>query len=61
VREGYNLRATCLGCGHVAVIDAEALWKRCRTAKDRLIETIEAKLKCGSCGARKAACQPCDK
>lgn len=58
VKAGYGLRVTCLGCGHIVVLDALAISLSCRSAKDRSLEMIEARLKCVQCGERKAACQP---
>lgn len=58
VREEYNLRVTCLGCGHVAVLCSRTLMVVARPGKSQSLEVIERQLKCRNCGARKAACQP---
>jgi transcription elongation factor Elf1 len=61
LKAGYNLRATCLACGHVTVLDALSVSMRCKSAKDRAIATIEQRLKCAQCGARNASCGPVER
>ncbi|MGV3511901.1 MAG: hypothetical protein ACO1OX_07835 [Novosphingobium sp.] len=58
VREGYNLRVTCLGCGHVRVLCSRTLMVFPRPGKNDRLDVIERQLKCGNCRARKAAIQP---
>lgn len=58
VREEYNLRVTCLGCGHVAVLCSRTLMVVSRPKKSDRLEVIETQLKCRNCGARNASIQP---
>lgn len=57
-RAGYDLRVFCMACGHVRVMKPADVLDRCKTHRDRQIDVIEQRLKCASCGARKAACGP---
>lgn len=58
VREEYNLRVTCLGCGHVAVLCSRTLMVVSRPNKNDRLDMIETQLKCRDCGARNASIQP---
>lgn len=58
VREDYNLRVTCLGCGHIRVLCSRTLMVLPRPGKNDRLDVIEGQLKCSNCGARNAAIQP---
>lgn len=58
VREEYNLRVTCLGCGHHAVLCSRTLMVLSRPNKSDRLDVIERQLKCRNCGVRNAALQP---
>lgn len=52
-RAGYSLRVTCEACGHVVVMDANALRERCIKARiSRHLHEVERRLKCSNCSGR---------
>ena len=61
-RHGYNLRATCKGCGHTTVIDALALSIGCSTSgQSRDMGAIQRRLRCRKCRGRDVICGPCER
>lgn len=60
-RAGYCLRVFCMLCGYVAVLDPTDVRERSRTRQAPFIQATEQRMKCGQCGARKAACSPANR
>jgi hypothetical protein len=55
-RAGYNLRITCVACGHVIDASAIEMMRDLHARRASLsIEVIERRAKCSNCGERRAS------
>lgn len=58
-RRGYAVRVTCEGCGHVVDWNAIALMRELHRLRASMhIEEVERRMKCSSCGERRARIMP---